>query len=105
MKRIVFAAVAAATKAVSGAALADASLAKSKQCMECHDGKDKNGPTYKEIAKLYKGTPGAEKKIAEKLVKGGAEHWGPNVMPSAAARGVKISDAEAKKLAQWVLSQ
>jgi cytochrome c len=105
MNTILIAATAAVAMLAGGAALADDKLATSKHCMECHDGKEKNGPTYKEIAKLYKGTPGAEKKIAEKLVKGGAEHWGPNVMPSAAARGVKISDAEAKQLAQWVLSQ
>lgn len=105
MKKILSAAMAAAVLLASGAALADAKLAESKQCMECHDGKDKKGPTWKEIAKLYKGTPGAEKKIAEKLVKGGADHWGPNVMPSAALRQVKISDAEAKQLAKWVLSQ
>jgi len=42
--------------------------------------------------------------MADKIKKGGAEHWGPNAMPSAEARNVKISDAEAKKLARWVLT-
>lgn len=105
MRVVISAVVAAAALLGSGAAVADAKLAESKKCMECHNGKEKSGPTFKEIAKLYKGTPGAEKKVADKLVKGGAEHWGPNAMPSAAQRQVKISDAEAKKLAQWVLAQ
>jgi cytochrome c len=86
-------------------AFAKAELAKSKQCMECHaatmEGK---GPSFRSIAKLYKGTEKAEERIAEKLKKGGAEHWGPNAMPSAEARGVKISDKEAKQLANWILS-
>jgi len=86
-------------------ALAGADLAKSKQCMECHAvDKEVKGPSFKAIAKLYKGTDKAEARMADKIRKGGAEHWGPNVMPSAEARGVKISDAEAKKLAHWVLT-
>lgn len=94
-----------ATMMLATPAFANAELAKSKKCMECHaattDGKS---PSFRSIAKLYKGTEKAEEHIAEKLMKGGAEHWGPNVMPSAEVRGVKISDKEAKQLARWVLS-
>jgi cytochrome c len=87
-------------------AFADANLAKSKKCFECHAAdKEVKGPSFKAIAKLHKGTEKAEARLAEKIMKGGAEHWGANVMPSAEARGVKISDAEAKKLAKWVLKQ
>lgn len=86
-------------------ALAGADLATSKKCMECHAvDKEVKGPSFKAIAKLYKGTNKAEARMADKIRKGGAEHWGPNVMPSAEARGVKISDAEAKELARWVLT-
>lgn len=52
-----------------------------------------------------KGTEKADAKLADKIKKGGAEHWGANVMPSADARGARVGDAEAKKLAQWVLAQ
>jgi cytochrome c len=87
-------------------ALASPELAKSKKCMECHDmDKEGKGPSFKAIAKLHRGTEKAEAKIAEKMKKGGAEHWGPNVMPSAEARAVTLSDAEAKTLAEWVLKQ
>ncbi|HCU53137.1 MAG TPA: cytochrome C' [Gammaproteobacteria bacterium] len=86
-------------------ALAGSDLATSKKCMECHAvDKEVKGPSFKAIAKLYKGTDKAEARMADKIRKGGAEHWGQNAMPSAEARGVKISDAEAKKLAQWVLT-
>ena len=85
---------------------ADGNLAKSKQCFTCHNvDRELNGPSFKAIAKLYKGTDKAEEKLAEKIRKGGAEHWGPKIMPTALVRGVVISEAEAKQLAQWVLSQ
>lgn len=85
---------------------ADGNLAKSKQCFTCHNvDRQLNGPSFKAIAKLYKGTDEAEEKLAEKIRKGGAEHWGPKIMPTALVRGVAISEAEAKQLAQWVLSQ
>lgn len=86
-------------------AFASADLAKSKKCFECHAADTEvKGPSFKAIAKLHKGTEKAEAKLADKIKKGGAEHWGADAMPSAEARGVKISDAEAKKLARWVLT-
>lgn len=104
MKEAVIAAALAAMM-LAPPAFASAELAKSKKCMECHaattEGK---APSFRSIAKLYKGTEKAEERIADKLKKGGAEHWGPNVMPSAEVRGVKISDKEAKQLASWILS-
>jgi len=87
-------------------AIAGVDLAKSKKCFECHAAdKEVKGPSFHAIAKLHKGTDKAEAKMADKIKKGGAEHWGPNAMPSAEARNVKISDAEAKELARWVLTQ
>jgi len=104
MKTILFTAALAALIGTTPVQ-AGTDLATSKKCMECHAvDKEVKGPSFKAIAKLYKGTDKAEARIAEKIRKGGAEHWGPNVMPSAEARGVKISDAEAKKLARWVLT-
>lgn len=104
MKKTVLAA-ALATLMCAAPAFANAELAKSKKCMECHaattEGK---APSFRSIAKLYKGTEKAEERIAEKLMKGGADHWGSNVMPSAEVRKVEISDKQAKKLARWVLS-
>jgi cytochrome c len=85
--------------------LASSELAMVKKCMECHGINDEvKGPSFKAIAKLYQGTDKAEAKMAEKIMKGGADHWGQNVMPSADVRGVKISKAESQKLARWVLT-
>lgn len=87
-------------------ALAGADLAKSKRCYSCHAvEKDGLGPSFKAVARVYQGTDKAEAKLAEKIRKGGAEHWGANAMVPPEARGVKVSDAEARELAKWVLSQ
>ena len=85
----------------SGAALADMALAQAKNCMACH-AVDKKlvGPAYKDIAAKYKGDGAAVDRLAEKIMKGGMGVWGAIPMPA----NPQVSDAEAKKLAQWVLS-
>ncbi|NBR80587.1 MAG: cytochrome C' [Betaproteobacteria bacterium] len=85
----------------SGAALADMALAQAKNCMACH-AVDKKlvGPAYKDIAAKYKGDGAAVDRLAVKIMKGGVGVWGAIPMPA----NPQVSDAEAKKLAQWVLS-
>ena len=103
MKTMLFAVLTVLVGAIP--AIAGADLAKSKKCFECHAAdKEVKGPSFQAVAKLYKGTDKAEAKLADNIRKGGAEHWGTNAMPSAEVRGVKISDAEARKLARWVLT-
>ena len=83
-------------------------LAKVKKCDACHTmDTEVNGPSYKSIAKLYKPTDYAVvlPRVAEKIRNGGAEHWGPNVMPPAEVRGIKITATESRALARWVLAQ
>jgi cytochrome c len=77
MKRALFALTVLA--AVSAPALADQALANAKNCMACH----------------------AVDKLAVKIMKGGAGVWGPVPMPANA----QVNEAEAKKLASWVLTQ
>lgn len=104
MKTTLFAAL--TVMMIATPAIAGTDLVKSKKCLSCHAvDKEAAGPSFQAIAKLYKGTDKAEATLADKIKKGGAEHWGPNVMPPAEARDVKISDAEARKLARWVLTQ
>jgi cytochrome c len=100
MKRALF--VLAATLAVAGPALADQALAQAKNCMACH-AVDKKlvGPAYKEVAAKYAGQKDAADKLAAKIQKGGAGVWGPVPMPA----NPQVTEAEAKKLAAWVLSQ
>jgi cytochrome c len=99
MKRALFALIAAAT--VSAPVLADQALATAKNCMACH-ALDKKlvGPAYKDVAAKYAGDKAAADKLATKIQKGGAGVWGPVPMPA----NPQVSDAEAKKLAAWVLS-
>ena len=96
------AAVAAAIALMASApAFADQALAQSKGCLACHGvGNKIVGPAFKDVAKKYAGNKGAEAMLAAKVIKGGAGVWGPVPMPPQAA----VSEADAKKLASWVLS-
>jgi cytochrome c len=100
MQAILVAAVAVAASA-SNAALASEQLAKEKNCLACHAVDNKVvGPGYKEVAAKYKGDKSAEAKLATKIQKGGSGVWGQIPMPA----NPQVSEAEAKKLAAWVLS-
>lgn len=100
MKKIAFAL--AMTAAAATPAFADQALATAKNCMACH-AVDKKivGPAYKEVAAKYKGDKAAVDKLATKIIKGGAGAWGAIPMPA----NPQVSEADAKKLASWVLSQ
>jgi cytochrome c len=99
MKRALFALLAATTLAAP--ALADQALATAKNCMACH-AVDKKlvGPAYKDVASKYAGQKDAVDKLSVKIMKGGAGVWGPVPMPA----NTQVNEAEAKKLAAWVLS-
>lgn len=82
-------------------AAADLALATSKNCMSCHAVDRKVlGPSFKDIAAKYKDNKGAADVLATKIIKGGAGVWGPVPMPA----NTQVSEADAKKLAAWVLS-
>ena len=100
MKRILI--TLAMTLSAAAPAMADLALATSKNCMACH-AVDKKlvGPSYKDVAAKYAGQKDAVDKLAAKIIKGGAGVWGPVPMPANA----QVNDAEAKKLAAWVLTQ
>jgi cytochrome c len=82
-------------------AYADLALATSKNCMACHATERKLvGPAFKDVATKYAGDKTAVDKLATKIQKGGAGVWGPVPMPA----NTQVSDADAKKLAAWVLT-
>lgn len=83
-------------------AQADVGLATSKNCMGCH-AMDKKliGPSYKDIAAKYKAQKDAETYLQGKILKGGTGVWGSMAMPPS----TNVSDAEARKLAAWILTQ
>ncbi len=81
---------------------ADPALATAKNCMTCHAvDKDVLGPSFRKIATKYANDKGAADRLAVKIVKGGGGVWGTAVMPA----NQQVTDAEAKKLALWALSQ
>lgn len=82
-------------------AQADLALARAKNCMSCHTVDRKViGPSFKDIAARYKGQEGAADLLAGKILKGGSGVWGPVPMPA----NTQVSEADAKKLAAWLLS-
>ncbi|WP_312564556.1 c-type cytochrome [Comamonas sp.] len=91
----------ALTLSVAAPAFADQALATSKNCMACH-AVDKKlvGPSFKDVANRYASQSDATAKLASKIVKGGSGVWGPVPMPA----NNQVSEADAQKLAAWVLS-
>ena len=99
MKRTVL--VAAMSFCLAAPALADLALATSKNCMSCHAVERKVlGPSFKDIAAKYRDDKAATDRLATKIIKGGSGVWGPLSMPA----NPQVSEADAKKLAAWVLS-
>ena len=82
-------------------AMADAeALAKAKGCYACHEVNAKKvGPAYKDVAKRFAGKPDAVAHLSERIKKGGVGEWGNVPMPPQ-----NVTDEEARKLAEWVLS-
>jgi cytochrome c len=83
-------------------ALADLALATARNCMSCHHlDKKVVGPAYKDVAAKYRADKTAPARLATKIIEGGGGAWGVVKMPS----NPQVSEAEAKKLATWILSQ
>lgn len=100
MKKVMVA-LAALGALVSNGAMANADLAKQKNCMACHAvGNKVVGPAYKDIAAKYAGQKDAEKNLVQKVMKGGSGAWGAVPMPA----NPQVSEAEAHTLVKWILS-
>ena len=69
-------------------------LVGSSDCLTCHKASEKNiGPAYKDVAAKYENTKENVKKLAEKIIKGGAGNWG--AIPMTPHPQIKQEDAEA----------
>lgn len=98
MKRRLIALLTLAT--VTSSVLADAELAKKKNCLASHAVDNKVvGPGYKDIAKKYAGQD-ATAKLSGKIRQGGSGVWGVVPMPA----NPQVTEAEAKQLASWILT-
>ncbi len=79
-----------------------AKLLAANACTSCHDvAKQLVGPAFREVAQKYSGDPGAATRLAGKMRAGGSGVWGAVPMPPNA--GLSVEDA--KRLAEWVLTQ
>jgi cytochrome c len=58
------------------------------------------GPSLKAVAKKYAGDKDAPAALATKIREGGGGVWGAVPMPA----NPQVNEAEAKKLAAWILS-
>lgn len=93
--------VAASALLMVGTAQANADLAKSSGCMNCHTvDKKLVGPALNDISAKYKGDANAEAQLVEKVKKGSQGVWGPVPMPP----NSNVSEANIKTLVQWILS-
>jgi len=102
MKRSLMVGVVLASAFASQAAMANADLAKAKNCMACHAVANKVvGPAFKDVAAKYANQKDAEAKLSQKIIKGGSGVWGAMPMPA----NPQVSEAEAKTLVKWILAQ
>ena len=84
------------------AAWADEALIKSKACIACHSVEKKIvGPAFKDIAKKRRDEPDAVQLLSEHIRKGSRGVYGPVPMPP----NTRVNEAEAKQLAEWILTQ
>lgn len=99
---VLAAVLAAAGIGFTAPVLADAELARTKNCMACHSvDKKLIGPSYKDIAVKYAGDKDAVTKLAKKVRDGGVGVWGQIPMPA----NPQVSADESTKLVIWMLGQ
>lgn len=95
------AAVLAGTLTAPSTALASPELAQASRCMACHQIDRKVvGPAFREVGRRYAGRTDAVPWLARKIREGGGGAWG--AVPMAA--NPHVSEADAKRLAQWILT-
>lgn len=77
-------------------------LLQKNACMACHS-MDKKvlGPSFKDIAKKYKGNSNAVALLSKKVKDGGSGAWGPVPMPAQS----KIAEADIKTMVEHILAQ
>jgi cytochrome c len=92
--------LALAAAAIAAPANASEALAKKHNCLACHQTDKKViGPSYKDVAKKYKGQKDAQAQLEQKVKKGGVGVWGQIPMPPNAA----VPDKDIHELVEWIL--
>ncbi len=92
--------IVAAASCLAFSSLANEALARKNDCLGCHAIAVKLvGPAYKDVAAKYAGQSEAADRLADSIRNGSVGKWGDIPMPA----HPKLSAADAKKLAEWVL--
>jgi len=98
---------------ISTPAAASMELSDKYECTDCHKldvkpgavRKKKEGPSYKEIAKEYKGKKGVEKQLVDSIVKGSKDVWAKKMGKKSemdADPEIPVKDAEI--IVKWILT-
>ena len=70
-------------------------------CKACHDIDKKSiGPSYRQVAKKYKGERDIESRLADKIIEGGGGVWGEQAMSA----HPQIKKDEAKDIVKYIMS-
>jgi len=79
---------------------APAQLAVEGNCMACHGVDNKLvGPSFRQVAEKYHGTPGAAALLAGRVKNGGQGVWGQIPMPANAT----IPEEDIRRIVGWIL--
>ena len=71
-------------------------------CITCHAvDKKMVGPTFKDVAAMYRSDKGAENRLVEKVIKGGSGVWGT----AAELPHPNMKEEDIRTLVQWILAQ
>jgi cytochrome c len=105
LSHLLAAAAVAGVAFTGGAQAADAakaqSLIKGSDCAACHAAEMKLvGPSYKDVAKKYKGNAGAVDMLVKKIKAGGSGNWG--AIPMTPHPNMK--DEDVKVIVEWILA-
>jgi cytochrome c len=75
-------------------------LAKARACLGCHQVDNKRvGPSFRAIAQRHANKEDVTPYLVQVIRKGGRGQWGAVPMP-----GQSVSEQDAEKLAQWIIS-
>lgn len=76
-------------------------LARANNCLSCHQVDRKVvGPGFSAVAERFAGNDEAVDYLAQRIIDGSRDRWGPVPMP----RQTHVSQEDAQALAQWILS-
>ena len=76
-------------------------LIQASDCMACHSVDKKSiGPTYRDVAKKYKGDNTALERLTKKVISGGSGVWGETAM----AGHPQLSTGDASEMVKYILS-